>query len=138
MVDVIEEIEGYRKRFIGSEEALNAYYGAAQITRPAYVKGAQIIDTGVISKGTAGGPYYHFDCRTSIMRFNCRDQAMGYTLVGWSRGGMIYAIVLADYEKARDLVYAANPCPGGYIDVRTLEQYYAGCCPKALGALMMV
>ena len=137
MPEELDEIESYRERFVGTEAALNAYYGENQLNRPAYVRMSDIIDTGIINIGSPESPFYHFDCHTSIMMFNCRDIPMGYTLFGDAFSCPIYAIVSAKYEKMRKIVYEANLCPRGYMDVRTMEQYYAGCCPKALAAEMM-
>jgi len=133
-----EEQESYRDKFIGSEEALDAYWGPNQLNRPAYVSCADIIDTGIVNIGSAESPYYHFDCRTSIRMFDCKDRALKTKLFGATFSSPIFAIVKARYETTKEIVYEANPCPRGYIDLRTMEQYYAECCPKALAAEMMV
>jgi len=132
-----EEEESYRGKFIGSEEALDAYWGANQLNRPAYVKTGIIKDTGILNFGSEQNPHYTFQCFTSFVMFDCQQKATGTRSFGRSLGGPIYAIISAAYEATRDLVYAANPCPLSYIDLRTMEQYYMHCCPKALEAAML-
>ena len=134
---MLEGFEGYRERFVGSQEHEDRFWGENQLNRPAYVRTANIIDTGILDRGSKQSPYYRFDCYTSIQMFNCFDKAIGSNMFGRSFGGQIYMIVSAMYKEARGIVYAVNPCPLSYIDVRTMEQYYEGCCPEVLGALMM-
>ncbi len=137
MAKIVAATENYRKDFIGSKAQFDAYYGENQMNRPAYVKTGRIIDTGITVKSVGGEPYYRFDCRTALHMYNCQDRVMGTKSFGWSRGGRYINIVRIKYNKACTHVRGANPAPKSIIDIRTIDQLKAGCCPKALESLFL-
>jgi len=135
----VVEPEGdeYRQAVAGDEETYWYRFGFFPSGWPAYVKTGKILDQGITAWITAGGTYYHFECRSSYVLMTCRDQAAGTRSFGRSGGGFVRALVQLEYEKVRDEVYFLNPSPLSLVDIRTLKQIMRGCCPKALAALLL-
>lgn len=132
-----QQPDAYRQAVAGDEETYWYRYGFTPSGWPAYVRTGKILDNGIESWITAGGTYYHFECRSSFVIMNCRDQATGTRSFGRSGGGFVRALVQLEYEKVRDGVYFLNPSPLSIVDIRTLKQIMGGCCPKALAALLL-
>jgi len=133
----LDEIESYVEKFVYLSGKYTDPYYDDPYNRPAYVKTGKITDTGILNFGTEHIPHYSFRCETSIAICDCRGRSIGVKVFNVSKGGPIFAIINAAYVVARAGLYEINPCPEGYIDIRTIEQYYMHCCPKALAAAML-
>lgn len=105
--------------------------------QPAYIRTHRIIDSGLRLAPPGPRSGGNFECRTSFTILDCNGRSMGAKSFGRSFGTWIMSLLVSEYAKTKALVYAVNPSPHTVIDLRTEAQFYAGCCPPELEALMM-
>lgn len=113
------------------------FYGDDIFNHPAYIKTGIIVDTGVTVQIAGPPKWYHFRCETSIVIINCRGQSTGTMSPGRTMSGGIETGIHSKYDEMEKLVYGMNPRPLSILDVRTVEQMAAGCCPRGIVALIL-
>ena len=130
--------EEYLDVIMGPEEKRVAKYGHDLFNWPAYVQTGPIKDTGIVV--VRPRPYFfsHCMCESSYWVRNCKGAIIGGGFIGGHRASSYEQDCEISYPKWVADVYKFCPGSNLTIDLRSLEQYEAGCCPDALKALMMV